>query len=185
MKTRPENVLGIHRLFFGSDPGERSINADNCDAPSIANCTGKARRSVARRRIGESVFSRKRACYRRPVKARIITIKRIKPSPPLGQYPQPELYGQAGSAPTKSRITMINRMVPIGFSFPALYSSTRSILDALRHRGSRRTVQKGRLSTDFDFFCLDAHRVFGRFNFAPRSIGIHLGKLGTEKQNLR
>ena len=49
--------------------------------------------------------------HRCPVKARIIKIKRINPSPPLGQYPQPELYGQAGSTPIKRRIKMINRMV--------------------------------------------------------------------------
>jgi hypothetical protein len=69
-----------------------------------------------------------------PVNARMITIKRISPNPPLGQYPQPPLYGQAGSAPTKSRIRMINRMVPMGSSFPALCSSTRRILDALKDR---------------------------------------------------
>src|SRR4029450_2716652 len=53
------------------------------------------------------------AGYRCPVKARMIRIKRINPSPPLGQYPQPELYGHAGSAPIKSRIRMINRIVPM------------------------------------------------------------------------
>jgi hypothetical protein len=52
-----------------------------------------------------------------PVKARTITIKRISPNPPLGQYPQPELYGQAGSAPTNRRIRMINRMVPMASPF--------------------------------------------------------------------
>jgi hypothetical protein len=50
---------------------------------------------------------------RRPANARMITIKRIIPSPPLGQYPQPELYGQAGNAPIKSKIRMINRIVPM------------------------------------------------------------------------
>ena len=87
-----------------------------------------------------------------PVNARMITIKRISPNPPLGQYPQPPLYGQAGSAPTKSRIRMINRMVPMGSSFPALCSSTRRILDALKHRRpegrSRRAGSQG-VSTSF------------------------------------
>jgi hypothetical protein len=49
---------------------------------------------------------------------------------------------------------------------------------------ARRMIRQGRLSTRFDFLSLDAHRVFGRFHFAPRSIGIHLGKLSTEQQNL-
>ena len=109
----------------------------------IAPCAPMDRRSV---------FSRKPACYRRPVKARIKTIKRIKPRPPLGQYPQPELYGQAGSAPTKSRITMINRMVPMVFSFPALCSSLRRVLDALKRRGPEgRSSRAGfqRTSTSF------------------------------------
>jgi hypothetical protein len=47
-----------------------------------------------------------------------------------------------------------------------------------------RTIRQGRLSTGFEFFCLHAHRVFVRFHFAPRPIGIHLGKLSTEQQNL-
>ena len=40
------------------------------------------------------------------------------------------------------------------------------------------------LSPAFDFFCLDAHRVFVRFYFTPRAIGIHLGKLSAEQQDL-
>ena len=52
-----------------------------------------------------------------PVKARMIIIKRIKPSPPLGQYPQPELYGQAGSAPINRRTRIINRIVPMASPF--------------------------------------------------------------------
>ena len=114
-----------------------------------------------------------------PVNARMITIKRINPNPPLGQYPQPELYGHAGSAPTKSRIRMINRMVPMGSSFPALCSSKRRILDALKHDGPR-TVPQGRLSKCFDFFPFNAHGVFVRLNFASRSICVHLGKLSAE-----
>jgi hypothetical protein len=47
----------------------------------------------------------------------MIIIKRIKPNPPLGQYPQPELYGQAGSAPIKRRIRIINKIVPIASPF--------------------------------------------------------------------
>jgi hypothetical protein len=52
-----------------------------------------------------------------PVKARMIITKRIKPSPPLGQYPQPELYGQAGSAPINRRTRIINRIVPMASPF--------------------------------------------------------------------
>ncbi len=47
----------------------------------------------------------------------MIKIKRIKPSPPLGQYPQPELYGQAGSAPINRRTRIINRIVPMASPF--------------------------------------------------------------------
>ena len=57
------------------------------------------------------------AIQRRPVRARIITINRTNPSPPLGQYPHPELYGHAGSAPIKSKIRRINRMVPMTSPF--------------------------------------------------------------------
>ena len=153
--------------------------------PSIASCRRQGASLRARRQIEKASSCGSVLVYRWPVRARIMTIKRIKPNPPLGQYPQPELYGQAGSAPTKSRITMINRMVPMGFSFPALCSSMRRILDALRpRRPEGRSGGAGRLSTGFDFFCLDAHRVFVRLHFAPRSIGIHLGKLSTEQQNL-
>ena len=38
--------------------------------------------------------------------------------------------------------------------------------------------------TSLNFLLLDAHRVFVRFNFAPRSIGIHLSKLSAEQQDL-
>ena len=138
MKPRPENVLGIHHLFIGSGPLRTFYSTqNNCEAcHRLQTGDGKARRSVPANG-SRSVFSRSVLVYRRPVKARIMTIKRIKPRPPLGQYPQPELYGQAGSAPTKSRITMINRMVPICLSFPALCSSMRRILDALRPHGRK------------------------------------------------
>ena len=102
--------------------------------PSIASCRRQGASLRARRQIEKASSCGSVLVYRWPVRARIMTIKRIKPNPPLGQYPQPELYGQAGSAPTKSRITMINSMVPMGFSFPALCSSMRRILDAFRPR---------------------------------------------------
>jgi hypothetical protein len=119
--------------------------------PSIAKWCPQGASLRGRRRIEKASSRGSMLVYRRPVKARIITIKRIKPTPPLGQYPQPELYGQAGSAPTKSRITMINRMVPIGFSFPALCSSMQRILDALRprrpeRRPSRAAFQRASIS---------------------------------------
>ena len=34
------------------------------------------------------------------------------------------------------------------------------------------------------FFCFNAHRVFIRFHFTPRSSGIHLSKLSAEQQDL-
>jgi hypothetical protein len=134
MKTRPENGLGVP-LFMGSDPRRTFYSTQIIVKPAI-DC-----KLVTARRVApcaptnrESIFPRNVLVYRRPVKARIIKIKRISPSPPLGQYPQPELYGHAGSAPIKRRIKMINRMVPMCFSFPALCSSMRGILDALTTR---------------------------------------------------
>ena len=47
----------------------------------------------------------------------------------------------------------------------------------------RRTTPRHSL-TGLNFLLLDAHRVFVRFNFAPRSIGIHLSKLSAEQQDL-
>jgi hypothetical protein len=72
-----------------------------------------------------------------PVKARMIKIKRIKPSPPLGQYPQLELYGQAGSAPINRRTRIINRIVPMASPFGNYFAVRRDFgcgedpLDAL------------------------------------------------------
>ena len=118
--------------------------------PSIASCRRQGASLRARRQIEKASSCGSVLVYRWPVRARIMTIKRIKPNPPLGQYPQPELYGQAGSAPTKSRITMINRMVPMGFSFPVLCSSMQRILDALRlRRPERRSGGSHRASTSF------------------------------------
>ena len=65
------------------------------------------------------------------MRARTITIKRINPSPPLGQYPQPELYGQAGNAPTNSRTRMINRIVPMLAPFGVI-SLSRPTLDVMK-----------------------------------------------------
>ena len=46
MKTRAENVLGIHHLFIGSDPAANILfNADSCDAcHRLQTGIGKARR---------------------------------------------------------------------------------------------------------------------------------------------
>jgi hypothetical protein len=88
---------------------ERLENADNRCIIGSDSDSG----FVARHPLNASSPRRTAPVQMFPVKARIIKIKRINPSPPLGQYPQPELYGQAGSAPTKSRIRMINRMVPM------------------------------------------------------------------------
>src|SRR5947207_15662027 len=53
---------------------------------------------------GDNEQAEAAAVQSRPVRARIIKISRINPSPPLGQYPHPELYGHVGSAPIKSKI---------------------------------------------------------------------------------
>jgi len=92
---------------------ERLENADNRCMIGSDSDSG----FVARHPLNASSPRRTAPVQMFPVKARIIKIKRINPSPPLGQYPQPELYGQAGSAPTKSRIRMINRMVLITSPF--------------------------------------------------------------------
>jgi hypothetical protein len=49
----------------------------------------------------------------RPAKARRMMISKMTPKPPLGKYPQPELYGQLGNAPTNRRIRIITRIVPM------------------------------------------------------------------------
>jgi hypothetical protein len=49
----------------------------------------------------------------RPANARRIMISKMTPKPPLGKYPQPELYGQVGNAPTNRRIRIITRIVPM------------------------------------------------------------------------
>ena len=154
MKTRGrKRSYRFTTMFFGSDTRRTSystqigvthaIDYKMVTVRAVAPCAPTDRKASS---CGSVLV------YRWPVKARIMTIKRIKPTPPLGQYPQPELYGQAGSAPTKSRITMINRMVPICLSFPALCSSMRRILDALRpRRPERRSSRAGfqRTSTSF------------------------------------
>ncbi len=43
----------------------------------------------------------------------MITITRIRPTPPLGPYPQFLLYGQLGIAPSSKRIKIITRIVTI------------------------------------------------------------------------
>src|SRR5689334_4215408 len=61
---------------------------------SIANHTNKISRPLLFVKLFLSSFhSRDRSAVtqRFPVNARITRIKRINPSPPLGQYPQPEL----------------------------------------------------------------------------------------------
>ncbi len=56
-----------------------------------------------------------------PSSSRMIRTSRIKPSAPLGKYPQLRLCGHVGIAPSKSRIITIKRMVPIDmalFGYP-------------------------------------------------------------------
>ena len=56
-----------------------------------------------------------------------------------------------------------------------------SAADALHRLNERDATQMPRHSlTRLNFLLLDAHRVFVRFNFAPRSIGIHLSELSAE-----
>ena len=47
-------------------------------------------------------------------------ITSTNPSPPLGPYPQPLLWGHLGIAPTNKRTTMINSINPsdMGISYP-------------------------------------------------------------------
>jgi hypothetical protein len=85
------------------------------------------------------------------------TMINISPKPPLGPYPQPWLCGQAGSAPTKSRIKMISRIVDI-----PIRSSTFNL------RGFRRlAIAPKWATTDTTLFagCLD-------FNFPVVNISI-------------
>ncbi len=50
--------------------------------------------------------------YNLPKSHRIKTIINITPKMPLGPYPQPELYGQAGIAPRSNNINIITSIVP-------------------------------------------------------------------------
>ena len=116
---------------------ERLENADNrCIIGSDSDSS-----FVARHPLNASSPRRPAPVQMFPVKARIIKIKRINPSPPLGQYPQPELYGQAGSAPTKSKIRMINRMVLITSPFCTMFVSARDF--GRYDRGAPSSVRAG------------------------------------------
>src|SRR6187551_4027807 len=53
--------------------------------------------------------------YSRPVRARMTRTRRIKPSPPLGKYPQLALCGQVGNAPTSNNTNTMMTMVLIWF----------------------------------------------------------------------
>ena len=53
-------------------------------------------------------------------------------------------------------------------------------LQASSHRPNEAAPHNTKALTSLNFLLLDAHRVFVRFNFAPRSIGIHLSKLSAE-----
>jgi hypothetical protein len=76
----------------------------------------------------------------------MIRIRRIKPSPPLGQYPQPELYGQVGSAPINRRTRIINRIVPMASPFDNYFAVWRDfgcgkdLADALPREPARGTL---------------------------------------------
>lgn len=71
-------------------------------------CLSGARRSPARRVKADPERSQ-----RFPVSSRMTTMRTISPSVPLGQYPQPRLYGQDGIAPSRSTIRTIRRISPI------------------------------------------------------------------------
>jgi hypothetical protein len=62
--------------------------------------------------------------HRFPVNRRMTTTIRRRPTMPVGRYPQPRLYGQAGIAPKRSRIRRIRRIKPTTF----LLSASRSLL---------------------------------------------------------
>jgi len=55
--------------------------------------------------------------YILPSTNKINRITRIKPTPPLGPYPQLLLCGHAGTAPTNANARIINRINPILMSF--------------------------------------------------------------------
>jgi len=50
--------------------------------------------------------------YNRPINSRMIRIKRTKPIPPVGKYPQFRLWGQVGNAPNNSKTRTTIKMVP-------------------------------------------------------------------------
>ena len=53
--------------------------------------------------------------HRFPVNRRMTTTIKRSPTRPLGRYPQPRLYGQAGTAPRRSTISRIKRIRPMMF----------------------------------------------------------------------
>src|ERR1051326_6711201 len=94
-------------------------------------------------------------------------IKRTNPRPPLGQYPQPELYGHAGSAPINSRIRIINRIVLMASPFlnylrlrGRFWMSTRLALGNMLNLTP--AGKKDFLLLDLNFFGYDADCVFVR-----------------------
>jgi hypothetical protein len=117
-------------------------------------------------------------------------IKRINPTPPLGQYPQPELYGHAGSAPISSRIKTISKIVLMlllsrtTFVLVTDFGRQRTYKENALMRLSRESVKESRYRLS-NFLGDDANCVFSRFNAATGSIRIDLCEFGAKKQNLR
>jgi hypothetical protein len=111
-------------------------------------------------------------------------IKRINPRPPLGQYPHPELYGHAGSAPINSRIRIINKMVPMASPF-LTYFVAASHFGPSTSEACTLLFRSLALLTSLDFLCFHQDCVFARFDFAPSSRGIDLCEFSTEKKDLR
>jgi hypothetical protein len=75
-----------------SHTAKREITKKTCDVSAVYQDSKPLQVNVTPAARNETVGAEQGAIvYRFPVNARIIKINRINPSPPLGQYPQPEL----------------------------------------------------------------------------------------------
>jgi hypothetical protein len=59
-----------------------------------------------------------RGGYSLPIRAKIITMMRMRPTIPEGPYPQARLWPHLGMTPSKTRIRIMIRIVPRDMAVP-------------------------------------------------------------------
>ena len=103
--NRPYEVLGRHGERH--DSGERPIGV-------VHTATQQDDAAGARRDLKQEISAiAPRQVQIFPRRSRIIRIRTISPMPPVGPYPQLLLCPHVGNTPTKAKIRMIRRIVPI------------------------------------------------------------------------